>query len=265
LRERPALIAMLHAPPLPGSARASLDLSAVVERVLADARAAAAGGADALLLENYGDAPFSPGRVAPHVIALLSVLALRVRDEVDLPLGVNALRNDARAALAVALAAGGAFIRVNILAGLVATDQGLVQGRADHALAYRRRLGAAIPILADVDVKHGRPLWGANIGDRAQDLVERAGAAGLIVTGAATGRPPELADLKAVRAACPETPLLVGSGVTAANAGELLPLADGVIVGTALKRGGEIGAPIDRKRVAELAVAVRAAWARRRG
>jgi len=264
LRAKPALIAMLHAPALPGSARSSLASAEVIQRVLADARAAAAGGADALLLENYGDAPFSPGRMPPHVIAFLTMLALRVQESVDLPIGVNALRNDARAALAVALAAGGAFVRVNVLAGVVATDQGLVAGRADRVLAYRRQLGAAIPILADVDVKHGRPLWGATIGDRAQDLVERAGADALVVTGDATGRPPDLADLEAVRAACPATPLIVGSGVTAANAGGLLPLADGAIVGTALKRGGQVGAPIDPERVAAVAGAARAAWAGRR-
>lgn len=270
LRERPAVIAMLHAPGLPGAARASLPWAQVVERVLADARAAAAGGADALLLENFGDAPFAPRRVPPHVVSLLTVLALRVREVANLPLGVNVLRNDARAALAVALAAGGAFVRVNVLAGVVATDQGLLAGEADRVLGYRARFGAAagsssaISILADVDVKHGRPLWGVAIGDRAQDLVERAGADGLVVTGAATGRPPDPADLDAVRAACPEVPLLVGSGLTAASAPELLRRADGAIVGTALKRGGVVGAPVDPDRVAAIVAAARRAWADRR-
>jgi hypothetical protein len=265
LRQRPAVIAMLHAPPLPGSARSRLDLAALVERVVADARAAAAGGADALLLENYGDAPFTADRVGPHVVAALTVLAASVRAAVAIPLGVNVLRNDARAALAVAHAAGGAFVRVNVLAGLVATDQGLLAGEAERVLAYRARLGAApaLSILADVDVKHGRPLWGATIGDRAQDLSERAGADGLIVTGAATGRAPARADLEAVRAACPAAPLLVGSGLTADSARELLALADGAIVGTGLKRGGAIDAPIDRARVRAVVLAARAAFGRR--
>lgn len=268
LREQPAVIAMLHAPPLPGSVRAGFASVTVIEqaleRVLADARAAAAGGADALLLENYGDRPFTPGRNAPHVVSLLTLLALRVREAVDLPLGLNVLRNDARAALAIALAAGGAFVRVNVLGGVVATDQGLIAGRADRVLANRRRLGADIPIVADVDVKHGRPLWGGAIGDRAQDLVERAGADALVVTGPASGRPPDLADLEAVRAACPSTPLIVGSGITSDTAAELLVLADGAIVGTALKEGGEIAAPVDRKRVEAVVAAARAAWAGRR-
>jgi membrane complex biogenesis BtpA family protein len=267
LSARPVVIAMLHAPPLPGSARSRLPLAALADRVVADARAAVAGGADALLLENYGDAPFVADQVGPHVVAAMTLLAASVRAAVQVPLGLNVLRNDARAALAVAHAAGGSFVRVNVLAGLVATDQGLLTGEAERVLAYRNRLGAArtLSILADVDVKHGRPLWGTTIGDRAQDLATRAGADGLIVTGAATGRAPLGADLEAVRAACPRVPLLVGSGLNADSARELLPLADGAIVGTALKRGGVIDGPIDPARVAAVVRAARAAFGRRRG
>jgi membrane complex biogenesis BtpA family protein len=263
LHEHPVLIAMLHAPPLPGSARSALAIEEVVERVVADARSAASGGVDALLLENYGDAPFAPGTVPPHVVSLLTLLALRIREAVDLPLGVNVLRNDARAALAVALAAAGDFVRVNVLAGVVATDQGLLSGRADRVLDYRRSLGAGIPVIADVDVKHGRPLWGAAIDDRARELAERAGADALIVTGPATGRPPAPTDLDAVRAVSP-VPVLVGSGVTEESAAELLASADGAIVGTALKVGGEVGAPIDPGRVRAIVAQARAAWRGRR-
>lgn len=265
LARHPAVIAMLHAPPLPGSSRSRLDLDGITERVLADAQAAAAGGADALLLENYGDAPFRLTRVAPHVVSMLTALAIGVREQVPLPLGINVLRNDARAAIAVAAAAGGSFVRVNILAGVVATDQGLVTGEAERVLGYRARLGArGLSIVADVDVKHGRPLWGATIADRARDLIDRAGADALVVTGESTGRAPALSQVEAVRRACPRAPLLVGSGVNAESARELLGSADGVIVGTALKRGGDLGAPIDRARVAAVVRAARSAWAGRK-
>ncbi len=265
LRRHPAVIAMLHAPALPGSSRSRLELDAIAARVIADARAAAAGGADALLIENYGDAPFRPARVAPHVVSMLTALAIGVRESVSLPLGVNVLRNDARAAIAVARAAGGSFVRINVLAGVVATDQGLVTGEAERVLAYRARLGAReLALLADVDVKHGRPLWGVTIVDRARDLVERAGADALVVTGEATGRMPAAADVEAVRRACPEVPLLVGSGVDPDSARELLCFADGAIVGTALKRGGDLGAPIERARVEAVVRAARAAWAERK-
>lgn len=261
LRAKPAVIAVLHAPPLPGSARAQHALETITAHVVSDAAAAAAGGADALLLENFGDAPFTRQRVGPEVVALLTRLALAVRAAAPLPLGVNVLRNDARAALAVAHAAGASFVRVNVLAGVVATDQGLVMGEAARVLRFRRRIGAeSIAILADVDVKHGRPLWGDSIAGRAADLCERSLADALIVTGTATGDAPILEDLEQVRRACPGMPILAGSGVTPANALQLLPGCRGVIAGTGLKLGGQIAAPIDRDRVAELVAAARSAW-----
>ena len=122
LRSRPAVIAVLHAPPLPGSARSALAIEEILAHVLADAEAAAAGGADALLLENFGDTPFTRRRVGPEVVAAMTRLALAVRAKVALPLGINVLRNDACAALAVAQAADASFVRVNVLAGVVATD-----------------------------------------------------------------------------------------------------------------------------------------------
>jgi membrane complex biogenesis BtpA family protein len=262
LRARPAVIAVLHAPPLPGAARAALALETITAHVVSDAAAAAAGGADALLLENFGDAPFTRRRVGPEVVAVMTRLALAVRAAAPLPLGINVLRNDACAALAIAQAAGGSFIRVNVLAGVVATDQGLVMGEAARVLAFRRRIGAeGIAILADVDVKHGRPLWGESIAGRAADLCERSLADALIVTGPATGEAPILEDLEHVRRACPGMPILAGSGVTPANAARLLPGCRGVIAGTGLKIGGQVAAPIARERVAELVTAARSAWA----
>ena len=51
-----------------------------------------------------------------------------------------------------------------------------------------------------------------------------------------------LEDVRSVRHACPRAVILVGSGVTIANARSFLPLADGFIVGTSLKRGGRVSA-----------------------
>ncbi|MBI4660772.1 MAG: hypothetical protein HY735_18195 [Verrucomicrobia bacterium] len=61
-----------------------------------------------------------------------------------------------------------------------------------------------------------------------------------------------LADVKAVRTACPKASILIGSGVTARNVKTFLELADGVIEGTSLKRGGKVENPVDPNRVAAL-------------
>ena len=130
-KEKP-VIGMLHLPALPGSPLNELSLEAIRRHVLKDAEALATGGVDGLILENFGDVPFYPRRVPAHTVAFMTAIALEVRRAFDMPLGINVLRNDAEAAMAVAFAAGAQFIRVNIHSGARVTDQGLIEGMA-HA------------------------------------------------------------------------------------------------------------------------------------
>jgi membrane complex biogenesis BtpA family protein len=174
-----------------------------------------------------------------------------------LPLGFNVLRNDARAALALCAGCGGSFIRVNVHTGAMLTDQGLIEGTAADTLRYRRVVCPEARILADVHVKHAVLLGRRPIEDTARDTVERGLADALIISGVGTGMAAEVTDLERVRAACPRTPLLVGSGITRTNVKQYLATADGFIVGTSLKADGNVSCPVDPKRVAELARAVR--------
>jgi predicted TIM-barrel enzyme len=129
------LIGMVHVPPLPGSPRWAGSMERVSAAALADARALVDNGMDAVLVENWGDAPFTPGRVEPATVAALTVVAHEIRRACPTtPLGINVLKSDARAALAVACAVGARFIRVNVHAGAVVADQGLVQSDAYHTL-----------------------------------------------------------------------------------------------------------------------------------
>jgi membrane complex biogenesis BtpA family protein len=190
-------------------------------------------------------------------VAALARCAAHVREAVPLPLGINALRNDARAALGVAAAVGASFVRVNVHAGVVATDQGILEGQAAETLRVRAALRAEVRILADVHVKHGRTLHCEDIAAAARDLVERAGADGVIVSGPATGAPTDLGDLRAVRDALPKAFLLAGSGVSEGSIASVLSIADGAIVGTSLKRGGRTGEPVDALRVKRLVAAAK--------
>jgi hypothetical protein len=228
-------------------------MEAVVERALADARALQDGGFHACLVENLGDAPFSPGRVDPATVAAMAAVVAEVRRAVTLPVGVNVLKNDARAALAVAAATGAAFIRVNVHVGAVVGDQGVLQGDAYRTLRYRRLLGTETRLFVDVGGKHAVPLAPVELEQVAHDAVSRGLADALVVSGAATGEATPLADVKRVRAVAPDHPLLVGSGVRPESIAGLLAVADGVIVGTWLKRDGRTAAPVDPTRVAALA------------
>jgi membrane complex biogenesis BtpA family protein len=251
------VIGMVHLSPLPGSARWAGDMDAVGHAALRDAAALAEGGADAILVENFGDVPFTGGRVGPETVAAMAAIAREVSRAVPLPMGVNVLRSDGVAALAVAVAAGARFIRVNVHVGAALTDQGIIQGAAHELLRARRLLGVNVRILADVQTKHAAPLATIPIEQEARDCVERGLADGLIVSGAATGEPTAPGDLKRVRDAVPGVPLLVGSGATAETAADLLTLADGLIVGTSVKRDGVVGNPVDAARVRRLVEAAR--------
>ena len=228
---------MVHLAPLPGSPGWEGDLALVTAEAVADADALAAGGFGALMVENYHDIPFFPGRVPAETVAAMTLVITRIRDRhPDMPLGVNVLRNDPVTALGIAVATGASFIRVNVHTGAVVTDQGTIEGQAWRLLRLRRELGAGqIAVLADLRVKHARPLAERPLADEARDLRLRGLADALIITGEATGSGASPAELAEVRKALPDCPLIVGSGLDAATVSDFFPMADACIVGSSLK------------------------------
>jgi membrane complex biogenesis BtpA family protein len=231
----PWLIGVLHLPALPGAPASSLPMEDVATQAVEDAQHLAGAGFTAVLVENFNDRPFRPRQADPETVAAMAVVVSRIRAQVDLPVGANVLRNDALAALGVCVAAGGSFLRVNVLCGAAATDQGLIEGRADELLRRRQALGRAVAILADVDVKHATSLDTRPVTERARELVSRGGADAVLVTGAATGQPVDLAQLASVAEAVAPAPVLAASGATVRQLPELLRRCAGVIVGSSLK------------------------------
>lgn len=252
------LIGVVHLRPLPGAPRFGGRLREVIDFAVADARAYERGGAHAIFIENFGDVPFTKAGVAPETIAAMAAAGCAVRAAVKSSIGFNVLRNDAQAALALCAACGGDFVRINVHTGAMLTDQGLIEGEAYHTLRYRERVAPGAEIFADVHVKHAVPLGNGTIEDSAHDTVERGLADALIVSGTATGQAADLGEVERVRRGCPQTKLLLGSGVTVDNVRSYLRFADGVIAGSSLKRGGKLANPVDWRRVAALARAMRA-------
>lgn len=244
------VIGVVHLPPLPGSPRFDGDVAAILHRARTDAQALLSGGVDGLIVENFGDVPFYPDRVPPITVAFMAVILKTLRGLSERALfGVNVLRNDAEAALAVAVAGGAHFIRVNVWTGVMATDQGLIQGPAWRVARQRRILAPTLQIFADVLVKHAAPLGEADPAQVARDTAYRGLADALIVTGPATGTAPDPNRVRRIREAVPDRPLYIGSGVTPENLAAYLPYADGFIVGSAFKKGGQAENPVDTGRV----------------
>jgi len=245
------VIGVVHLLPLPLSPRWQGSLQAVVDRAEQEAVALASGGVHGILVENFFDAPFTKDSVDPVVVSAMSLVLQRLQTLVTLPLGVNVLRNDGRSALAIATCTGAQFIRVNVLTGVMATDQGLIEGCAYDLLRYRQQLGCDVKIFADVLVKHARPLGSPNLTTAVQDTLQRGLADGVILSGWATGHPPSREDLELAKAAAGKAPVLIGSGADWENIGSLMSVADGVIVASSLKRHGDINQPIDPVRVSQ--------------
>ncbi len=236
-------------------------MDAVVAAAVADARQLEEADFDAIGIENFGDAPFFRDDVPKVTIASMTRAIAEVMRNIRLPVGVNVLRNDARGALAVAAATGAAFIRVNVLTGSMWTDQGLIVGDAAEVVRLRSSLAPETRIMADVFVKHAIPPPGTSLEHAAEELAGRGLADAIIVSGAATGRPPTITTLRDARNAVPTTPLFVGSGASAANVAQFLAIADGVIVGTTLKMQGETTNPIDPAKAKAFSAAGRRALA----
>lgn len=253
------LIGVVHLLPLPGAPGYAGSLAKIEKRALADAAAYLEGGMDGILIENFGDTPFFASTVPPETIAAMSAVGRLLRDLGDFPFGVNVLRSDSVGALAVAEAVGARFIRVNVLATPMVTDQGIITGNAAELMRKRRLLNSDIDVWADLLVKHASPLAPIDPLTGAKDLVERSLARALILTGSRTGTTVDLALLENLRKPLRQTPLIIGSGVRRENLADYLALADGCLVGTALKKGGRTTNAVDPARVRQLVSARRQA------
>ncbi len=258
LRQRKVLVGMIHVGALPGTPAHRQSVDAIVAQAVAEATLYRDAGVDTVMIENMHDVPYlrAPG---PEITAAMTRVGCDVR-RLGLMTGVQVLAGANREALAIALAAGLDFVRVEGFVYAQVADEGLIEACAGELLRYRRQIGAEpVAILADVKKKHSAHAITADV-----DLAETArtaeffGADGVIVTGIRTGVAPELANLRAVRAAV-KTPVLIGSGVTAANLAELVPFADAIIVGSDVKVGGYWANPVCPERLARLMEVFRAA------
>lgn len=242
---RRALIGVVHVEALPGTPRGRLSVNAIAASAVDEARKLDAAGFDGVVIENMHDRPYVQGSVGPEVTAAMAVIGTAVRSAVDLPLGVQVLAGANREALAVALACGAHFVRVEGFVFTHVGDEGVHDACAGDLLRYRKAIGAeGIRVFADIKKKHASHALTADV-----DLLDTARAAeffladGLIVTGTATGSPTAPTDVDAVAGAT-ALPTLVGSGIDAVNIAQYAA-ADGLIVGSSLKVHGHWSEPID--------------------
>lgn len=252
-RQPKVAIGVIHLLPLPGSPGYLDNLDAAIERGVTEARMLEEAGFGGLIVENFGDIPFLKDKVSAVTTAAMAIATREIASAVSIPVGVNVLRNDYASALAVAGVSRCSFIRVNVLVGGYITTEGIIEGNPGAVHRLKQIVSPETLIFADVMVKHAYRIGEIDVGDDALDVAERGKADCLIITGRRTGSPPSAEDLKQVRAKLEENgidkPLLVGSGLSAANADKFLRLCDGFIVSSSLRDNGKAGQPIDPQRL----------------
>ncbi len=249
---RKAVIGVIHSLPLPGSPNYDGEsMDDIVAFAVAEAGRYRDGGVDGLIVENHGDIPFAkPDDLGPETAAAMAVMTDAVRRHSGLPIGVNILANGAVQAIAVAKAAGAAFVRVNQWSNAYVANEGLMDGPAGAAARYRAWLRAkSVRIFADVHVKHGAH---AITGDRTITELARDNeffdADVAIATGQRTGNSATMDELQTI-ASGTSLPVAVGSGVTPDNVGDIFTVADAVIVASWLKHDGVWWNPVDPERL----------------
>jgi membrane complex biogenesis BtpA family protein len=254
------VIGMVHLWPLPGApGYTGYGMQVIVEHALRDAEALVQGGVDGLVVENMWDLPYYVGNdVKPEAMTAQAVAAAEVVNSFPVPVGINVIHNGGVVCLAIAVAAGARFIRVCILTGARVWDTGeFDHGCAAELMRKRKELAAdGIHIFADVDKKHSVPFPGIDLQTHIQ-WTEFYGADALIVSGKFTGNAPDVEKVREAKRLATR-PVLIGSGCSAENAAAFLPYADGIIVGTSLKRDGVMENAVDAARVSALMEKVRA-------
>lgn len=242
---------MIHVDALPGTARYAGNISAIVDKAIAEARIYRAAGLDALAIENMHDVPYLKKVVGPEITAVMSVIGSEVKRATELPIGIQILAGANQEALAAAHAAGLDFIRAEGFVFAQVADEGLMEADAGELLRYRKRIGAdRIAIFTDIKKKHSSHAITADM-----TVAETAKAAefflsdGVIVTGKSTAMAVDLQELRSVQSTV-AIPVLVGSGVTLENVADYFAYCDGMIIGSWFKKEGIWSNNVDPDRVA---------------
>jgi hypothetical protein len=255
---RKPVIAMLHFPGLPGRPRHDrvAGLDGLVDAVGRDLRVVQAVGVDGVLFCNEADIPYQL-RVGPEIPSAMAAVIGQLRSDIRVPFGVNILW-DAVASLALARGTAARFIR-EVLTGVYESDLGMIEPRFGEIAGYRTAIGADDVLFFDnVQPEFASAVGQRSVADRARGAAF-LGVDAVLISGVAAGVPVEMTDLRAAKAAVPETPVIANTGVRAERIADVFSVADGAIVGTSLKVDGVTWNPVDPGRAERLMDAARAA------
>ena len=244
---------VVHLKSLPGSPGNYLSLDEIIELAQEDVNNLVFGGVDGIIIENFGDTPFVKDDISKRTLASFTTVVENIEYDRDIKVGINVLRNDGVSALSIAEATKADFVRINVLNNVMMyTDQGMIEGKAHEIAQFKNSLNKEIEIYADVFVKHAVPPEGSKIENHTEELIYRAGADVVIVTGDGTGHEINIEDLNKVRDIVPQGKLAIGSGVNEENIEQYVDIADILIIGTNFKVDQDLSKRVDQRSVEQL-------------
>jgi membrane complex biogenesis BtpA family protein len=244
------LAAMIAVLPLPGSPLYAGDDQRVIDQALWDLEHYKKAGVDSILLENDHDLPYIQPPLDEKGIALMTRIAKEVRNRFDGPVGVQMLEAANITSLEIAAEADLDYIRVEAFVFAHVGGSGVINGSAGKILRRRKELNAEhIKVFADVKKKHGSHSLTIDLDIKDEIMqAEFFLADGVIVTSQFTGINPDKGDLLKAKSVT-RLPVLIGSGMTPENISEYLPLADGFIVGSCLRKDGKFLEKLEPERL----------------
>jgi len=248
---RKPVIGMVHFPPLPEAPLydKSGGLDFILDRVKHDLEALQEGGIDAVMFCNENDRPYVFGADF-STVAVMSYVIGTLAKEIKVPFGVDVLW-DPKAALAVAKASGGKFIR-EIITGTYVSDMGIWNNNVGETFRYRKAIDAEdIAIFFNISAE-----FAYNLDRRPQEQIAKSVefsslADVILVSGPMTGQSPTSESIARVKDNV-GIPVFTNTGLRKDTVKDILSVADGAIVGTSLKRDKITWNEVDINQVKDL-------------
>ncbi len=247
------IIAMCHLNALPGDPHydAKSGMKSVVEWARKDFLALQNGGVDAVMFSNEFSQPYMV-KVDPVTVAAMARVIGELLPDIRIPFGVDVIVDPLRT-LDLAAATGAKFIR-SVFSGVYASDLGLWDTNGSATVRHKHALG-----LQDVKMLYTIVLENMAVYLQARDIVDIARTTvtnfepdALCVSGQAAGSEADIATMKRIKDALPDSLVFANNGVKATNVLEQLKVADGGVVGTTFKYEGKFVNHVDQNRVKEL-------------
>lgn len=243
------IIGMVHLKNISNSLISFASLDKIYESAKRDLEALEEGGADAAIIENFFDSPYTTQLTLDTVVAYTNIFS-RLKSIAKIPLGVNLQQTNNIEEIIIANICGGSFIRSEAFVETRVSASGILLPQASSLVGYKRSTKSQVSIFADINVKHSKSLVNQSMEDSIEEAIN-ARADAIIITGTSTGKSPKVTDLERIKDIAKNTPIIVGSGVNEENISSFFKYANGIIVGSSIKEDG-LDTPISAIKVSRL-------------